>query len=127
MCFEVIIGYDHQVLDVSSVHFGTQNDQHIVRTDETVSLIRTGWYKIFMWEYFDEFGNEQVDYGIYLICNGGYLRMPQLVCPFKYEAVSSKKGYFSYHTESVCKMWSVCLVFSRSGGRFIIMEFASVI
>ncbi len=43
--FEVITGFDSQVLCVLSVHFGTRNDQHMVGTDETVSLICTGWYK----------------------------------------------------------------------------------
>ena len=45
VCFEVITGYDCQVLHVSSVHFGTRNDQHIIRTDKTVDLMCTGWYK----------------------------------------------------------------------------------
>ena len=42
VAFEIVTGYDHQILGVPSVHIGTRNDQKIVRTDETVSLIRTG-------------------------------------------------------------------------------------
>jgi hypothetical protein len=78
------------VLGVSSVHFGTQNDQQIVRTDETVSLIKTGWYRnIGCWTFYDEVGTQQLDYGVYLICDGGYLRWPQLICLCMHEAVSS--------------------------------------
>ena len=79
MCFEVITGYDCQVLGLSTVHFGTRNNQDIFQTDETVSQICKGWYKNVGWHYFDELGNDQEDYGIYLICDGGYLCWPQLV------------------------------------------------
>jgi hypothetical protein len=40
VAFEVVSGFDRQILGVSSVHFGTRNDQQIVRTDETVILIK---------------------------------------------------------------------------------------
>ena len=103
VCFEVITGYYCQVLGVSSVHFGTRNDQHIVRTDETVNLVCTGWYKNVKWNCVDEFGNDQEDCGIYLISDGSYLRWPQLVCPYKHEGVSTRKGYFSLHVESIHK------------------------
>ena len=42
VAFEVITGYERQILGVSSVRFGTQNDQQIVRTDETLSVIKNG-------------------------------------------------------------------------------------
>ena len=43
------------------------------------------------------------DYGVYLICDGEYLRSPELICPHKHEAVSSRKGYVSSKIESICK------------------------
>ncbi len=119
--FEVITGYDRQVLGVSAVHFGTRNDQQIVRTDETVHLIRTGWYRNVKWEYFDASGNIKEDYGIYLICDEGYLRWPQLVCPYKHESVSSQKGYFSARVESVRK--DVECVFGILKKRWKILDF----
>ena len=69
VAFEVITGYDRQILGVSSMHFGTRNDQRIVRTDETLSVIKNGWYRNVGLVYYHEFGREQFDYGVYLICN----------------------------------------------------------
>ena len=43
-------------------------------------------------------------YKIYLICDAGYLCWsPQLANPYKYKAVSPRKGYFSSCIESVHK------------------------
>ena len=103
VAFEVVTGFDRQILGGSSVHFGTRNDQHIVRSDETVNLIRSGWYRDIEWKFFDAEGKELVDHGVYFICDGGYLQWPELVCPYKHEPVASKKGYFSSKIESVQK------------------------
>ena len=35
--------------------------------------------------FYDKHGEKQSDYGVYLICDGGYLRWPQLICPYKHE------------------------------------------
>jgi len=43
VAFEVVSGFDCQILGVLSVHFGTRSDQQIVRTDETVALIKNEW------------------------------------------------------------------------------------
>ena len=43
VAFEGVSGFDLQILGVLSVHFGTWNDQQIVRTDETVTLIKNEW------------------------------------------------------------------------------------
>ena len=70
IAFEVIMGYDHQVLGVSS-HFRIRNDQQIVRIDETVSLIKKGWYRNVKWTLHDKRGEKRSDYGVYLNCDGG--------------------------------------------------------
>ena len=93
VAFEVVSGFDRQILGVSSVHFGTRNDQQIVRTDETVILIKNEWYRNVCWNYFDESREEKSDYGVYFICDGGYMRWPELICPYKHEPVSSVKGF----------------------------------
>ena len=41
--------------------------------------------------------------GVYLICDGGYIRWPELICPYKHESVASQKGYFSSKPESIQK------------------------
>ena len=40
---------------------------------------------------------------MYFICNGGYLRRPVLICPFKHTGVDPQKGYFTSTLESVRK------------------------
>jgi len=43
LAFEVVTGFDRQILGVSSARFVTQNDKQIVWCDETIQLIRNGW------------------------------------------------------------------------------------
>jgi len=90
-------------LGISPVQYGTQNDQHIVKLDPTVSKIKKGWYKDVVWEHYDVQGNRQRSHCVYFICNGGYLRWLVLVCPFKHSGPAPQKGYFSTALESVRK------------------------
>ena len=75
---------------MAPVQFGSRNDQHIVRMDPYVKQLRKEWYKDVDWSYFDVAGNERWSTGVYLICDGGYLRWKSL-------------GYFSANLESVRK------------------------
>ena len=103
LAFKVVTGFDRQVSGVSIAHFGTQNDTHIVRLDEIIKLLRNSWYRDVEWKLSDEHGNTRDKTGVYLICDGGYIRWPELICPYKHEPVSSQKGYFSAKIESVRK------------------------
>ena len=103
LAFEVITGHNRDILGISPVQYGTRNDQHIVKLDPTVSKIKKGWYKDVSWQHYDMQGNRQTSHGVYLICDGGYLRWPVLVCPFKHSGPASQKGYFSATLESVRK------------------------
>lgn len=103
VAFEVVSDNSRRILGVSSVQYGARNDQHIVKLDETVSNLKRKWYKDVEWSYFDVFGMEHRSYGVYLICDGGYLRWPCLICPFKHESCATQKGYFSSKLESVRK------------------------
>ena len=40
---------------------------------------------------------------MYLVCDGGYLWWPQLMCPYVSAAAASAKGYFLSNLESVRK------------------------
>ncbi len=88
---------------MSCAHFGTRNDKQIVQTDETVRLIREDWYCNVEWTSWNINGEEEVNSGVYFICDGGYICWPELICPYKHEPVTSKKGYFSARVESVRK------------------------
>eukprot|EP00956_Cyclotella_meneghiniana_P025798 scaffold54583_cov64-Cyclotella_meneghiniana.AAC.1 len=97
LAFECISDNKRRILGVSSIQYGTRNDQHIVKLDETVSKLKTEWYKDVM-----------EDRGVYLICDGGYLRWPVLICPYKHESCATQKGYFSSKLESVRKDVECC-------------------
>ena len=51
--FKVVTGNNRDILGISPVQFGTQNDQHIVKLDPTVSKIKKGWYKDVVWNHYD--------------------------------------------------------------------------
>jgi len=121
LAFEVITGYDREIFGVSSIQFGTRNDQHIVKIDANVNKIKNDWYKTVEWEYYDQFGNRHKAVGVYLICDGGYLRWPILICPYKGEGVATMKGYFSANLESVRK--DVECVFGILKKRWKILEY----
>jgi hypothetical protein len=54
--FEVISGYDRQILAVSFVYYGTRNDQDIVKLDENVAKLKSGWYGQVEWESLKKMG-----------------------------------------------------------------------
>ena len=103
LAFEVVTGHERNILGVAPVQFGTRNDQHIVKLDPTVSKIKKGWYKDVVWEHRDVLGRVLRSTGVYFICDGGYLRWPVLICPFKHSGSATHKGYFSSTLESVRK------------------------
>jgi hypothetical protein len=103
LAFEVVTGHERNILGISPVQFGTRNDQHIVKLDPMVSKIKKGWYKDVVWEHRDLLGRLLRSRGIYLICDGGYLRWPVLISPFKHSGCATQKGYFSSNLESVRK------------------------
>ena len=81
VAFEVISGFDREILGVSSIQFGTHNDKHIVKLDKNVARIRDDWYNTVQCDYYDSNAQIQTAVGVYLICDGGYLRWPLLICP----------------------------------------------
>ena len=103
LAFEVITGNDRDILGISPVQFGTRNDQHIVKLYPMVSKIKKGWYKDVVWHHYDVTGRQVRAHGMYLICDGGYLHWPVLICPFKHSGCATQKGYFSSTIESVQK------------------------
>lgn len=110
-----------EILGISQIHFGTRNDQHIVRIDDNVTAIRRGWYKEVEWEYKDIHGRTQCAKGVYLICDGGYLRWPTLICPINGASSGTLEGYFSENLESIRK--DVECVFGILKKRWKILEF----
>ena len=91
------------ILGVYGPQFGTFNDKHIVKIDQNVQEIRKGWMKDVVWRYFTAEGEVRTERGMYLICDNGYLRWPQSICPYEGANKATLEGYFSTNLESVRK------------------------
>ena len=74
-----------------------------MKIDENVDKIRNDWYSTVQWTFVDSSGIEQTAIGVYLICDGGYLRWPILICPYANATKGTREGNFSDNLESVRK------------------------
>jgi len=101
--FECITNYRRRIIGIFGPQFGTRNDKEIVKVDENVHIIRTGWYKDVKWSYYNEDGDVCEECGVYLICDNGYLRWPTSICPYERVDCSTPEGYFSANLEAVRK------------------------
>ena len=88
---------------ILSVQFGPRKDKHIVKLDAVVAKICDGWYNTVTWNFYDSDGHLKMAIGVYLFCDGGYLRWPIFVCPYQSAHVALLEGYFSSNLESICK------------------------
>ena len=103
IAFQCISNFDRRILGVSRAQYGTRNDKSIVKRDHNVYKIRTGWYSNVEWEYYTLEGDIEIEIGVYLICDNGYLRWPTSICPYLHSDKTTMEGYFSTNLESVCK------------------------
>jgi hypothetical protein len=79
------------------------NDKQIVKTNCNVKIFQCGWLSKVMWQYYIARGQICWDKGMFLICDGGYLRWPQSICPYSSAMAASAEGYFSSNLESIRK------------------------
>ena len=103
LAFEAISDHHRRIMGISSVQFGTRNDKHIVKLDKAVKHVRDGWYNTITWNFYDSEGQLKTAIGVYLICDGGYLRWPILVCPYQGANVATLESHFSANLESIRK------------------------
>jgi len=104
VAFQCITDYNRRFLGIFGPQFGTRNDQEIVKLDPNVMKIRSTWFSRIFWSYYTETGAIRQEKGVYLICDNGYLRWPELICPYGAgEPVHTEAGFFSSNIESVRK------------------------
>ena len=101
--FQCITDFNRRILGVYGPLFGTFNDKHIVKVDTNVRSIRKGWMKDVVWRYYTAVGRVKEERGMYLICDNGYLRWPESICPYESADKTTLEGYFSTNLESVRK------------------------
>ena len=103
MAFECVTNNRRRIMGLAPIQFGARSDKHIVRLDPTVTAIRTSWYKSVVWRHFNIKGEQTYSQGIYLICNGGYLRWETLMCPYAGSAETGRQGFYNTNLESIHK------------------------
>ena len=111
LAFEAITDHSRRIMGISSVQFGTRNDKHIVKLDAAVATVRDGWYKTVAWNFYDCEGRLKTAIGVYLICDGGYLRWPILICPYQSAHLATLEGYFCQTLRASAKTLNVFLEF----------------
>ena len=92
IAYEVICSNGRKILSVTKGFPGTRGDKSIVKVDETVRSLHlfkngldplrdgTSWLAKAPWTIRTLGGNTKTFHGKYLICDGGFLRWPCLVC-----------------------------------------------
>lgn len=123
IAFEVILDNICKIFGISSVQHGTINDQHIVKIDENIERIKKGWCKNVYWTHYDKTGRQLCSLDIYLIGDGGYLRWPCLIFPFKQEPCTTQRGFFSSRLESMRKDVKCLFGILKTWWKYLNMEF----
>lgn len=103
VAFQCITDNRRRVLGIAPIQYGSRSDKHIVHLDPVVDKIRNGWYQDVEWEYVTINGEVKKERGVYLICDGGYLRWKVLICPYASTSEVGCRGYFNTNLESVRK------------------------
>ena len=121
IAYEVIVNQTREIMSVTVGHPGARNDKHICRMDDALSALSTGWLANQQWWAYCDASDENkvsVEQGYYLICDGGYLRWPTLICPIK---VSTRYLKLSKVIESTRK--DVEDVFGILKKRFLFLKY----
>jgi hypothetical protein len=80
------------------------------------------WYKDVEWEYFTITGESKRSKGVYLICDGGYLRWKTLMCPYAADSVTGRRGYYNTNLESIRKDVECTFGILKKSWEFWIMD-----
>ena len=85
IAYEVIVNQKRFIMAITVGHPGARNDKHICRLDDALRSIKEGWLGEKEWWSYNSVDNDSISInkGFYLICDGGYLRWPTLICPIK--------------------------------------------
>ena len=100
--FNVTVDHNMRVIHVCSMFAGRFNDKTKVLYDTYVQKLRSGFYDGFSYNLRDPEGVVTTHNTPYLICDGGYHRWVQLMCPMKTTSVKMF-ALFSKLLESVRK------------------------
>jgi Plant transposon protein len=81
--YQVICNARRCIQSVGEGNAGTHNDKTTIKFDSTVKALKSGssWLRQQLWFTLQPDGSVKKFKGAYLICDGGYLRWPCLICP----------------------------------------------
>jgi hypothetical protein len=98
--FEVTSSYTTKIMHVSRMFWGATIDSIIVKFNEAVWELMNGIYATHQFKMFKDHDTTIIDFGLYIICDGGYPNMKCLIPPFKWCEVGSKIIVWSFQVES---------------------------
>lgn len=101
LAYSMTSSHSRKILHCSAGFFGSRNDKTISKHDSFIEEIRSNdIYTKFEWTMNVDENTTRVVKGVFLLCDGGYHKWAQMVCPLKH---TSKLG----HTLWSCQLESV--------------------
>ena len=100
--FNVTVDHECRILYICSVFMGRFNDKTKIQYDEYCQKLRSGTFAGFEYSVLDEDGQPTRCTTPYLICDNGYHRWTQLMCPYKTTS-NEALALWSKHLESTRK------------------------
>jgi hypothetical protein len=101
LAYSMTSSHSRKILHCSAGFFGSRNDKTISKHDSLIDLVRTfPLYTQFEWKMNVDELNTKIVKGVFLLCDGGYHKWAQLICPLKH---TSRLG----HTLWSCQLESV--------------------
>ena len=99
--YSMTCSHSRKIFHCSGGFFGSRNDKTISKHDSFIDMLRTfPLYTQFEWKMQTDELTSRTVRGVFLLCDGGYHKWAQLICPLKH---TSKLG----HTLWSCQLESV--------------------
>lgn len=103
LAYSMTCSHSRKIIHCSGGFLGSRNDKTISKHDNLIEMVRTfPLYTQFEWKMNVDELNTKVVKGVFLLCDGGYHKWAQLICPLKH---TSRIGHsmWSCQLESVRK------------------------
>jgi hypothetical protein len=100
--YNCTVDRDMRFMHVTPMFAGRFNDKTKIRYDSFVIALRNGSYDHYKYTLLDLGGGEHVEVGPYLLCDNGYHKWLQLICPSKSTSIPHL-AFFSKNLESTRK------------------------
>lgn len=103
LAFEVVVTHRKKIISVSQGEYGSLNDKTICKMDRFVAdIMYARIYQDVESTIYNSNGEKIRIHGAHLICDGGYHKIPAMICPLTFR-MEMKEVFWSEWVESVRK------------------------